>query len=170
MFEETELNNNYYDVLVAFEVLEHTISPKSFLKKANEVLIDGGAITIEVPNHDDVLLSCYDSSTYEKFYYHKAHIHYFTPQSLVELCSDCGFIGKSYSFLMYPFFNHVYWAQNNKPQGSAYVALDTPIPTDGKSEINKEINDFYKKVELEYEKIINKNNVGDCLIFKGIKK
>ena len=32
------------------------------------------------------------------------------------------------------------------------------------------INNFYKNVELEYEKLINDNLVGGALIFNGIKK
>ncbi len=122
-----------------------------------------------MPNHDDVLLSTYKNSSYQEFYYHKAHIHYFTKDSLLLLCRECGFDGRVISFLMYPFFNHVWWHQNHKPQSSAGVALSTPVPTDGNTALEKEINNFYKKVEKEYEALINANMLGDCLIFQGRK-
>ena len=41
---------------------------------------------------------------------------------------------------------------------------------DGDVTKNKKINDFYKKVELEYEKLINDEMLGGALIFKGTKK
>ena len=80
-----------------------------------------------------------------------------------------GFEGSVDSFLYYPFFNHVFWLQNNKPQDSAKLALHTPLPTDGKNDIELEINNFYNKVENSYDELINKHMLGDCLVFKGRK-
>jgi len=169
-FEEAELPDEYYDVIVGIEVLEHAVSPRLFLKKCFNVLRGNGLIHIEVPNHDDVLLSAYKNSSYQGFYYHKAHIHYFSKDSLLLLCRECGFDGSVISFLMYPFFNHVWWHQNHKPQSSAVTALSTPIPTEGNSSAEKAINDFYKKVEKEYDSLINANMIGDCLIFQGRRR
>ena len=164
MFEKIDTTEKY-NLVTSFEVLEHIISPTIFLKKCYELMELGGIINIEVPNHNDVLLF-YKSSRYKNFYYHKAHIHYFTDKSLSELFERNGFDGKVSSFLMYPFFNHVFWCQNNKPQGSADIALNTPIPTDSISEINN----FYVDVENRYEELVNKHMLGDCLVFQGTKK
>jgi 2-polyprenyl-3-methyl-5-hydroxy-6-metoxy-1,4-benzoquinol methylase len=166
-FEEAELPDRYYDIIVGNEVLEHAVSPQLFLKKCFDSLCQNGMIHIEVPNHHDVVLSTYKNSGYLGFYYHKAHIHYFTSDSLLLLCRECGFDGSVSSFLMYPFFNHVWWYQNNKPQSSAVTALSTPAPTDGDTLVEKAINEFYEKVENEYETLINANMLGDCLIFQG---
>ena len=157
-----------YNLIVSFEVLEHTIAPIEFLKKCNNLMDRGGFINIEVPNHDDVILR-YNTDRYKDFYYHKAHIHYFTDKSLNDICSMAGFDGSVSSFLYYPFFNHVFWLQNNKPQNSAKLALHTPSPTDGKNEIDVELNNFYSEVEDRYDKLINKHTLGDCLVFKGQK-
>lgn len=157
-----------YNLVVSFEVLEHAISPIEFLKKCNNLMDKGGFINIEVPNHDDVILR-YNTDRYKDFYYHKAHIHYFTDKSLNDICSMAGFDGSVSSFLYYPFFNHVFWLQNNKPQNSAKLALHTPLPTDGKNEIDVELNNFYSEVEDRYDKLINKHTLGDCLVFKGQK-
>ena len=157
-----------YNLVVSFEVLEHAISPIEFLKKCNNLMDKGGFINIEVPNHDDVILR-YNTDRYKDFYYHKAHIHYFTDKSLNDICSMAGFDGSVSSFLYYPFFNHVFWLQNNKPQNSAKLALHTPSPTDGKNEIDVELNNFYSEVEDRYDKLINKHTLGDCLVFKGQK-
>jgi len=169
-FEKAELQSAYYDMVVGIEVLEHVISPRSFLNKCFDVLQENGLLHIEVPNHRDVILSTYKNSGYRGFYYHKAHIHYFTIDSLLLLCRECSFDGSVSSFLMYPFFNHVWWYQNNKPQSSAVSALSTPVPTEGNKVAEKAINNFYKKVESEYETLINANMLGDCLIFQGGKR
>lgn len=169
-FEDVKLPKEYYDMVVGIEVLEHAVSPQFFLKKCFNILGKNGLIYLEVPNHGDVLLSVYKNEGYRKFYYHKAHIHYFTVGSLDLLCRECGFSGSVSSFLMYQLFNHVWWHQNHKPQPSAVTALATPIPTQGNTPTEKAINRFYKETEKEYEKLINANMLGDCLIFQGRKK
>jgi len=171
LLEHADLVKDNYDVAVSFEVLEHTTNPAEFLTKIQQSLKKGGNVVLEVPNHNDVLLSCYKKNIgYKDFYYHKAHIHYFTEQSLKELCEKCGFEGEVTSFLMYPFFNNVFWHHNSGPQANAKLALETPVPTHGMSQAEFKINNFFKKVELEYERLVNSNMVGDCLIYKGTKR
>lgn len=169
-FEDADLSEDYYNLIVSNEVLEHTVNPVRFLEKCCSLLKQNGVIHLEVPNHNDALLSAYQNTSYERFYYHKAHIHYFTVGSLQKLCQECGFKGETSSFLMYPFFNHVWWHQNHGPQRSASLALSTPVPTAGNMNAEKSINEFYKNVEKEYEELINSYMFGDCLIFHGIKK
>ena len=124
---------------------------------------------IAVPNHNDVLLTNYISDKYKKFYYHKAHINYFTPNSIKDLCVSSGFEGQVKSFLDYSFFNHVYWYQNNKPMASGDTAFIGKV-VEGDDGFSNKINEFYKNTELEYEKLINENMAGGALIFTGIKK
>ena len=171
LLEDTKLLKNNYDVAVSFEVLEHVLNPKKFLAKIHQSLRQKGNLILEVPNHDDVLLSCYDPEiNYKDFYYHKAHIHYFTATSLEEICKISGFSGEVKSFLMYPFFNHVFWHHNSGPQAHASLALQTPVPTLANTKQQIKINDFYKKVQDDYEEMINTNFIGDCLLYRGIKK
>tara|TARA_R110000851_G_scaffold152139_4_gene293642 strand:+ start:1576 stop:2541 length:966 start_codon:yes stop_codon:yes gene_type:complete len=171
LLEDAGLAKNSFDIAVSFEVLEHTISPRDFLLKAKDCLKKDGLIHIEVPNHYDVLLSCFkEEINYNTFYYHKAHIHYFTPESLKSLCEECGFSGEVTSFLMYPFFNHVYWLQNQGPQPTATQALSLPLPTEEKTEAQKQINDFFRSAEAEYENLINLHKLGDCIVFQGVKR
>ena len=129
-----------------------------------------GLINIEVPNHKDLLLSCYKNISYENFYYHKAHIHYFTKESLSQLLEVCGFDGAVSSFLMYPFFNHVFWHQNGGPQSSAQIALEVPQPALEESMTGAAINEFFSQVEKKYEELVNRHMVGDCLVYQGRKR
>tara|TARA_R110002012_G_scaffold57652_1_gene148702 strand:+ start:790 stop:1764 length:975 start_codon:yes stop_codon:yes gene_type:complete len=167
--EDTDLPTKYYDIITSFEVLEHMVSVKSYLNTCFNALAEDGDIVIEVPNHNDVLLDYYKSPTYKKFYYHNAHIHYFTAKSLTNICHVYGFKGECETLQIYPFFNHVNWCINDKPQSSAESAIHTPIPTKGINLIEKSINEFYKKVESEYDQLINDFKIGGELIFKGKK-
>ena len=170
IFEDLELEQEYYDVVTSFEVLEHMVSPGRILKTTAGVMKKNGFINIEVPNHRDLLLSCYENITYENFYYHKAHIHYFTKESLSQLFEVCGFDGKVSSFLMYPFFNHVFWHQNSGPQSSAQTAMTTPQPASEGSIAGAAINKFFAQIEKDCEKLVNQHMVGDCLVYKGRKR
>ena len=164
LFDDVNLSNDYFDVIVAFDVVEHVFNPKDFLKKCFDLLNKDGILVIAIPNHDDVLLTQYNCKEYQKFYYHKAHVNYFTESSLLDLCKSVGFYGRVNSFLDFSFFNHVHWQQNNKPMPTANTAFVGDVTK------NEKINDFYKKVELEYEKLINDEMLGGALIFKGTKK
>lgn len=168
-FENLELDPEYYDVVTSFEALEHMVSPRRVLEKAAGVLKKNGFINIEVPNHRDLLLGCYENIAYENFYYHKAHVHYFTEESLSRLLEVCGFDGAVSSFLMYPFFNHVFWHQNCGPQSSAQIAMTTPRPASEDSAAGIAINEFFAQVEKDYEKLVNQHMVGDCLVYQGKK-
>ena len=169
LFEDANLEENYYDIIVAFDVLEHVYSPGNFLKKCCFLLKNSGILIIAVPNHNDVLLTTYRSNEYKKFYYHKSHINYFTSSSIKDLCNINGFSGEVESYLDYSFFNHIFWYQNNSPMKSGSTAFIGKV-IDSNDIFSEKINKFYKDMESKYEKLINKNIAGGALIFKGMKK
>jgi SAM-dependent methyltransferase len=168
VFDKVQLEKGFYDIIVAFDVVEHVPSPGQFLKKCYSLLKPGGRLVIAVPNHNDVLLTSYQCNGYKNFYYHKAHINYFTSKSILDLCELAGFDGHVESFLDYSFFNHVFWHQNNRPMVTAEKAFVGDVIKNNDS-LSDKINNFYKKVELEYEQLINENMAGGALIFSGVK-
>ncbi len=168
--EQAELPESYFSIATAFEVLEHTATPCTFLKKCFDALEPGGRIHLEVPNRNDLLYSTYQIPRYQTFFHHKAHIHYYTAASLKKVLQENGFTGEVTSFLMYPFFNHVFWTQNNAPQGAGEKALNLHVPVDRNTEQGKRIFDFWKQCERNYEQMINSMMLGDCLIFSGVKE
>ncbi len=167
LFENHDFEDKY-DLVVSFEVLEHVFDLDVFMTKLSGIVETGGRVNFEVPNHLDALLVNYRNPRYETFYYHKSHVHYFTPKSLVEIFGRYGFKGKVKSFQMYPFYNQIFWTYNNEPQPSAKEALGYPLLDSGDL-VNNEINKFLKKVNKKYNKLMDKNLCGDCLVFKGKK-
>lgn len=166
-FLELDLPENYYDVVMSFQVLEHVVSPRLFLEKILRVLKKGGAIHLEVPNHNAALLRNYAEAEHSNFYYHRNHIHYFTSKSLSQLCKLYGFEGIVNSELIYPFFNHVYWHFNQAPQITAKVAIDTPRPCNDLTTTGHSINEFFRDVEKQYSQLIQSHDVGDILVYQG---
>ena len=167
-FESFNFEKKQYDLIVSFEVLEHIFNLSTFIQKVNSILKIGGAVNFEVPNHNDALLVNYQNLGYKNFYYHKAHIHYFSPSSLKTIFNFFGIEGKVYGYQMYPLFNQVNWLYNNVPQKTAIEALNIP-KLDNRLEKNIFINNFFEKIQNEYYTLVEENLISDCLIFKGKK-
>lgn len=165
--EDAILPSRYFDVAASFEVLEHVANPSAFLKKAKSSLTQNGTLIIEVPNHKDALLYVYRNEAYQKFYYHKAHIHYFTAESLISLMRQEGFAGEVSGFQMYPMFNQIHWHLHNQPQESAHEALNWKRLSETDNRYAEIINSFFSSTFNEYNVVVEKNMISDCLVFRG---
>ncbi len=132
--ENSRFAENRYDVICAFQVMEHVEDPVAFLNTLKRVASPGATIFIEVPNLRDPLLSVWDVPTYRKFFYHTAHLHYFTESSVRQVAEKTGFVLKDVevSFTQdYNLLNHLHWIMNDCPQsncvtGLSEVCLDGP--------------------------------------------
>ncbi len=124
--ENSRFAGRTYDVVCAFQVMEHVEQPVEFLKTLRHATNKGGAIFVEVPNLHDPLLSVWDVPTYRKFFYHSAHLHYFTQFSLSKVARDAGFRPDQIdiSFTQdYNLLNHLHWIMNDGPQADCHVGL-----------------------------------------------
>ncbi len=85
--DEVILSKIKYDIVVAFEVIEHLSDPLIFLKKIKFVLKNGGKIFVTVPN--------WDSAPVRKAQNYDAlppyHILYFTRSALYNLLYNAGY-------------------------------------------------------------------------------
>jgi len=115
-----------YDIVCSFQVMEHVPDPVAFLRDLRRSSKAGGTIFVEVPNLHDPLLSVWGVSAYQQFFYHSAHLHYFTDASLKQIAIAAGFapelIEISYS-QDYNILNHLNWVTNNAPQATCEVGL-----------------------------------------------
>lgn len=71
-----------YDLITAFEVIEHIDNPKQFISSLATMLEPDGIIVTSTPNQDVLK---YDKAV---FSYHKRH---YTPQEFEAILSECGF-------------------------------------------------------------------------------
>ena len=155
-----------FDLIISFEVLEHIERPLEFIKNIYKNLKNGGKVNIEVPNHHDALLHVFKNKGYSNFYYHKAHIHYFTPTSLNDIFEKENFTGSVEGFQMYSSVNQFSWVYNNKPQKDGSTALN--IYGDNDNE-NLDFKNLMVNFDNEWKKYVEEQLISDCLIYKGIK-
>lgn len=145
-----------YDIVCSFQVLEHVEDPIEFINELKSVTNKGGTIFIEVPNLNDPLLEVWAVEKYKTFFYHSAHLHYFTGTSLEKVALKAGFdkdsIHINYS-QDYNLLNHIHWIINNMPQEDCHIGL-SKINLQGK---NKNISDWLnKELKILNEKYIKK--------------
>ena len=111
-------NNQKYDIITAFHVVEHLQDPKSILKDLSELLAGGGEMIIEVPNSDDALLTLYENSDFQKFTYWSQHLFLFNAKTMAELIKQVGLkINWIKHVQRYPLSNHLHWLAKGKPGG-----------------------------------------------------
>lgn len=165
--------NEKFDVIFMFQVFEHIPNPIEFLNTAQQFLKSSGRIYVEVPNIDDVLYSIYNIQNFKNFYFRLPHPYYYSEKTLMKVFQKAGFVGKSNFFQQYSVYNHINWILTNKPQASqidGYSDLTWKTPDNSeKKEIL--IQNFFKKFNTEYRKLLKKNGLTENLSFTGkIKK
>lgn len=152
----SKFSHKTYDLVCAFQVMEHVVNPVLFLRDLIGATKKRGTIFIEVPNLDDPLLSVWNVAPYQKFFYHSAHLHYFTGNSLQKVAIDAGFLPKNIEVKYiqdYNLLNHLNWLTNGSPQTTCHVGLGE-IRFSGQ---NQEIADWVStEIRILNEKYISK--------------
>ena len=168
--DETGLKENNFDIICAFQVLEHVKNPTEFLNKVKKYLKPNGIIFIEVPNLNDVLIHAYDLPNHYNFYFHSAHLWYFTEKSLNSLMKKAGFDGTIHFTQDYNLLNHMHWICADKPQGDCMAGLSTPVLPlrENLAQSKKEaLNEFIQKIDNEYKELLAKLGITSNLAFIG---
>ena len=82
-----------YDIIMAWNVIEHVLDPKGFLKKAFELLKPGGLFVSEVPHGNSMLIDyCRDSGKDpERILQGEQHIMLYSIPAYMELHKNAGF-------------------------------------------------------------------------------
>lgn len=109
-----------FDLVVSFHVLEHVPDPVTFLAGLQKVLSPAGELVIEVPNVDDVLVGIYELPAYRQFYYQKAHLYYFSHQTLAMALEQAGYAATIAGVQRYDLSNHMRWMLTGQPGGHGY--------------------------------------------------
>lgn len=91
-----DLPNNYFDLVIFNDVLEHMYDPWDILIQTKELLNDDGIVIISLPNirHKSILkkLIFNDSFEYqEEGLLDITHIRFFTKKTMIKMLEDCGY-------------------------------------------------------------------------------
>lgn len=82
-------SGNKYDLITAWDVIEHTSSPKVFLFQVSKHLRQGGVVALTTPDAGSFLARFWGKRWHE--YKWPAHLYYFSRPTLEQYCSEVGF-------------------------------------------------------------------------------
>lgn len=121
-------DQNKYDIITMFHVLEHFADPRVILIELSKLLEEKGQIIIEVPNSDDALLTLYQSEAFSCFTYWSCHLFLFNTRTLKILADQAGLnINYIKQVQRYSLANHMFWLSKGKPNGHRqWYFLDSP--------------------------------------------
>lgn len=80
--------DNYYDVVTLWDVLEHTTDPKAVLQECNRVLKPDGLLIV---NYPDIKSSIAQLMGRKWVFLLSVHIYYFTPDTIKKILNISGF-------------------------------------------------------------------------------
>ena len=112
-------DDNQFDRIFMFFLLEHIGEPVNYLKSVKRILKKEGKLFIVVPNVDDALLALYDIPGFRSFYFTPAHQFYYSRSTLSKVLTNAGLD----TFTIYPkqrydLSNHMHWMMYGKPGGT----------------------------------------------------
>lgn len=171
--EKTPLMERSFDIICLFQTLEHVKDPKEFISRLKKYLKPGGIIAVEVPNLYSVLAHVYDLPFHRKFFFHGAHLSYFTEKSLKKLMSACGFTGRVTHLQDYNIVNHMNWIINDKPQPDCLPGLSKvtlPLRTGVPSRVGKKLTDFMVDTDARYRELLAQLKITSIIMYIGRSK
>lgn len=170
----TDINSDIkFNHICLFQVLEHQPDPIDFLRKVSGNLeSQRGFIHLELPTLNNPLISLYDIPEFKDFWFQEPHLYYFTSESIKWLAKESGLniiqndIDQSAGLI-----NHINWLLTRKPMSNRGVVerpspsfkINTEIFNNNSAECENKINSFFKKMNIEYLKLLKDMGFGDVL-------
>jgi 2-polyprenyl-3-methyl-5-hydroxy-6-metoxy-1,4-benzoquinol methylase len=117
-----ELGPGEFDVIALFQTLEHVADPIAYLQTLAGHLAPGGRMMIEVPNVDDALVALYAVPAFVAQYYQRAHLYYFSAETLGRAVAAAGGRGDVVGVQRYDLSNHIRWMLTGQGGGHGHYA------------------------------------------------
>jgi 2-polyprenyl-3-methyl-5-hydroxy-6-metoxy-1,4-benzoquinol methylase len=137
-----------FGLVTIFHVLEHMALPIEFLKNCRKLLGSRGILICEVPNVEELLLKT--CKAYCDFYWIRAHLNYFSSQTLEKCFKLAGFKDVRIQFVQrYGLNNLAHWMESGSPQ------IDKPV---------FEMEAPYKKIEDDYRDFLVTRGASDAVM------
>lgn len=80
--------DSYFDVVVAFDIIEHMITPTQFIKNVYNKLASGGILVLITPNINSIMAKIFREKWYAVV---PSHLYYFSPKTITKLLEKNNF-------------------------------------------------------------------------------
>jgi 2-polyprenyl-3-methyl-5-hydroxy-6-metoxy-1,4-benzoquinol methylase len=154
---KTTFEPESFDVICAFQVLEHVTDPFDFLVQALKYLKKNGILYFEFPNRFDALVSAYDLPFHTQFFYHAAHNYYFSEKGISIILNKCNLEASFFYTQDYNILNHINWINNDQPQKNCIPGLSKPsliFKKNVDANIKLKLSDFFQSIDMEYKNLL----------------
>jgi ubiquinone/menaquinone biosynthesis C-methylase UbiE len=88
--ETADLQSNYFDCVLMYQLIEHLWEPEAGLRKIASALKPGGIVVVETPNTDGYDRPLFKSGTWGGYYFPR-HLNLYNFKRLAELLQKSGF-------------------------------------------------------------------------------
>lgn len=167
--EETGLEAGSFDIVCSMQTLEHVPDPLEFARRLRLYLKPTGIVFVEVPDLADPLLSVYGSEAYRRFYFHGAHLFYFTPSTLTAVMEAASFEGEIAHLQDYNFINHVHWSLTGTPQSTSELGLGpSRLPVaDAPIALRRDLEELLDEIDSRYKRLLVQHHATSNIAFIG---
>lgn len=155
--DKAPLEPESFDVICAFQVLEHVTDPVKFLLQTLKYLKKNGILYFEFPNRFDVLVSTYELPFHNQFFYHAAHNYYFSEKGIKIIIDRCNIEATFFYTQDYNILNHVNWINTDQPQKNCIPGLSQPnlaFKKNADTDAKFKLNDFFNSIDIEYKNLL----------------
>lgn len=139
-----------FNAIAALQVLEHQANPVEFLHQCKERLIGGGYLYLELPSAMDALATTYNVPQYRDFWYRKAHITYWTRETLASVLGSLGFEAHVKVCQRYGLLNHLNWMLHDEPMENVQLAQEFLKPLSEEHPMAPVLNRLFSRLDKEY--------------------
>lgn len=164
------LRDGPFDAVCLFQTLEHVKDPVAFMRMVRRFVRPGGLVHVEVPNLRDALLHLYDLPRHRQFYFHRAHLWYFTARSLRLVMRAAGWSGRIRYTQDYNLLNHLHWADTDTPQQDCLAGLSAPrlpLRSTASATARRQLNAFLTRTDAAYRQLLTRLGMTANMAFIG---
>jgi SAM-dependent methyltransferase len=155
-----------FDLILSIATLDHLSNPLETLGTIRRLLKNDGVFYLEVPNRNEGLnyfLPENNKIKFNTFFWHKAHLFYFTEKTIRSMLTKAGFSTDISVRHEYSLKNYLNWYFTGKPMKGFLEATRVTDLFGGSSGFESEMNNLFAEFEPKFQKIMECTGRGDTL-------
>lgn len=159
-----------FDVIVSINTLDHLADPLRTLRTIRRLLKPDGRVYLEVPNQEEAMnafLPEPQGAAFRRFFWHRAHLFYFTRSTIEALCRKAGLEVEVSCRHEYTLKNFLNWYFTGRPQKDFVGATTESRFFPGDSPFERGFDGAMARAEAEFKRVLAETFRGDSLCCVG---